>query len=83
MEKIGVKNFRSLRNISNIDIKPITVLVGKNSSGKSSFIRIIPLIKQSIETKISEPLLWYGNFVDLGDFEECLSKGKNLSLIHI
>lgn len=77
MEKIGVKNFRSLRNISNIDIKPITVLVGKNSSGKSSFIRIIPLIKQSIETKISEPLLWYGNFVDLGDFEECLSKGKN------
>ena len=33
MKSIGVKNLRSLKDIGMVEIKPITVLVGKNSSG--------------------------------------------------
>ncbi|EIP1323053.1 AAA family ATPase, partial [Salmonella enterica] len=33
---IGIQNFRSFVDRTFIDIKPITVFVGKNSSGKSS-----------------------------------------------
>ena len=36
--KIKIKNFRSFRDMDYIDIKPITILIGRNSSGKSSFL---------------------------------------------
>lgn len=77
MLSIGVQNLRSLYNIDEIEIKPITVLLGKNSAGKSTFLRMFPLLKQSIEERTSEPILWYGDYVDFGDFEE--SKCKNIN----
>lgn len=69
MKAIGVKNLRSLKDVGMVDIKPITVLVGKNSSGKSSFLRLFPLLKQTLEAKTAEPILWYGKYVDFGDYD--------------
>lgn len=69
MKSIGVKNLRSLKDIGMVEIKPITVLVGKNSSGKSSFLRLFPLLKQTLEAKTAEPILWYGKYVDFGDYD--------------
>ena len=60
-----------------IDIKPLTVLLGKNGCGKSSFIRMFPLIKQSLEVDIQEPILWYGNYVDFGDYNNIILKNKS------
>jgi hypothetical protein len=36
--KFGTKNFRCFANVSPIDIRPITILVGENSTGKTSFL---------------------------------------------
>ena len=69
MESIRIKGFKSIEDSGNIEIKPITVLIGKNSCGKSNFIRVFPLIKQSVEKTIAEPFLWYGEYVDLGDYK--------------
>ena len=66
--KIGFKNLRSLKDTGLIDIKPITFLLGQNSSGKSTFLRSFPLLRQSVETKTKGPILWYGGLVDFGDF---------------
>lgn len=76
MKKLQLKNFRSIRDSGEIEIKPITVLLGKNSCGKSSFIRMFPLIKQSLEKNRQDPLLWFGDYVDFGSFEEVLPKGQ-------
>jgi len=84
MNKIGFKNFRSLENTGMIDIKPINILVGKNNSGKSTFLRTFPLLRQSVESKIIGPLLWYGDYVDFGSFDESLyvnSQNNNISLL--
>lgn len=70
MRFIGIKNLRSLKNVEPIEIKPITILVGKNSSGKSTFLRTFPLLKQTIEAKTAEPILWYGKYVDFGDYDQ-------------
>lgn len=83
MIEVGIKNLRSLLDVPNLQLKPITVLVGKNSSGKSSFLRILPLLKQTYETKKSEPLLWYGNYVDFGDFDESITRGRKSENISI
>ena len=74
MDKFGIKNLRSLVVDSNVEISPITVLIGKNSSGKSTFIRAFPLLQQTISTKSSESILWYGENVDMGSFESVINQ---------
>lgn len=74
MEKISLKNYRSISDSGEIDIKPLTIAVGRNSAGKSSFVRLFPLLKQTLERKISDSLLWYGDYVDFGDFQHTVSK---------
>lgn len=75
IKSIRIKNLRSLKDTNDVQIKPLTVLVGKNSSGKSSFLRFFPLLRQTLETKINEPVLWYSSrYVDFGSYEESLNR---------
>lgn len=73
METIHVMNLKSLKDSGELRIRPITVLVGQNSSGKSSLIRCIPLLKQSAESKTLGTVLWSGKYVDYGSFEESIN----------
>ncbi len=75
MNSIRIKNLRCFKDTGNINLKPLTIAVGKNSCGKSTLLRVFPLFKQSLETKTSEPILWYGRYVDFGEFSQ--SKTKN------
>lgn len=74
MDSIQIKNLRSLQDTKYIDINKINILVGQNSSGKSTYLRFFPLLKQSIETDSIGSILWYGNLVDFGSFKEALSR---------
>lgn len=72
-EKFGycVNNLRSIRDMKLIDLKKINILVGKNSVGKSSFLRSLWLIKRSLSNRSGAPIMWYGgrgDDVDFGDF---------------
>ncbi|WP_411992534.1 AAA family ATPase [Agarivorans sp. DSG3-1] len=85
LKSLRVRNFRSFSNAKEnafIDIKPLTVLLGKNSSGKSSFIRSFPLLRQSVETDTTGPILWYGAYVDLGAFSEVKNNDLDDEEIH-
>jgi AAA domain, putative AbiEii toxin, Type IV TA system len=70
MEAVRLVNFRSLLDTGLIELKPITLLLGQNSSGKSSFIRSFPLLRQSLENRTNSPILWYGRYVDFGSLEQ-------------
>lgn len=72
MDAIRIKNLRSLQDTEYIDINSLNILVGQNSSGKSTFLRCFPLLKQSVETDSIGSILWYGNLVDFGSFKEAL-----------
>ncbi|MBL3628220.1 hypothetical protein A6g_06235 [Bacillus velezensis] len=75
MKRIRIRNLRSLIDTGYIDLKPLTIVVGKNSSGKSTFLRSFPLIKQTVETKTKDPILWYSKgLVDFGSFKESINK---------
>lgn len=77
MKKIRIKNLRAIKDTGNINIKPLTILLGKNSVGKSTLLRTFPLIKQSLILKRSEPILWYSpQLVDFGNFKEAISNGN-------
>ena len=84
MKKIRIKNLRSLSDTDYINIKPITVLVGKNSIGKSTFLRTFPLLKQTMVTNRSEPILWYSpELVDFGNFSESVNKNTKSKTIDL
>jgi len=46
---ISVQGFKSLANESRIEIRPLTILSGANSSGKSSIMQPLLLMKQTLE----------------------------------
>jgi predicted ATPase len=72
LDAIRVKNLRSLRDTDWVEQRLITVLVGKNSAGKSTYARMFPLLRQSATSKRSSPILWFGQFVDFGQFSNAV-----------
>lgn len=71
LEAFGVKNLRCLADTGLVPIRPITVLVGRNSSGKSTFLRAFPLLRQSVEAARNSPVLWYDErYVDFGSLKD-------------
>ena len=47
MNKIRIENYRAVKDSGVIELRPITIAVGRNSAGKSSFVRLFPLLKQT------------------------------------
>ncbi|MEQ8753221.1 MAG: AAA family ATPase [Coleofasciculus sp. G1-WW12-02] len=47
--KISVQGFKSLYDECSIEIRPLTILAGANSSGKSSIMQPLLLMKQTLE----------------------------------
>lgn len=69
----SIQNLRRLKSTPMVELRPITLLLGRNSVGKSTFLRSFPLLRQSIETNASAPILWYGDLVDFGNFRSAVS----------
>jgi hypothetical protein len=72
LKGIRIRNFKSLANVD-VDLKPVTVLVGKNSSGKSSFIQCLLAVKQTADSRSDDgALVPTGNLVDLGSYTDLI-----------
>lgn len=75
---VRIKNLRSLADTGFIEIKPITLLLGANSSGKSTFLRSFPLFMQSVNKALRGPISWFDDSsVDFGDYETAKNRFAN------
>lgn len=83
MNTLRLKNYRCFEDTGDIYLKPLTLLVGANSSGKSSFLKFFPLIKQSVGIKKKGVFLWYSDDVDFKDFKNTVKEGKDSIVIGI
>lgn len=75
MKSIGLKNTKAFTNTGCIDIAPLTIFVGRNSCGKSSFIRFPAVLAQTFKSGIDSPISLHGqqeNYIDYGNFEDVL-----------
>ncbi|MEQ9548170.1 MAG: AAA family ATPase [Coleofasciculus sp. G3-WIS-01] len=73
--KISVQGFKSLYDECSIEIRPLTILAGANSSGKSSSMQPLLLMKQTLEATYDPgALLLNGPNVRFTSVEQILSK---------
>ncbi len=76
--KIAVKGFKSIAEECEIDIRPLTILTGANSSGKSSIMQPLLMLKQTLEAPYDPgPLLIDGPNVQFTEAAQFLSTFPN------
>ena len=68
------KNYRGFKDTGWIKIKPLTVILGPNNSGKTSFISPILLMAQTMASRdILTPIITSGKLTDLGTYMDLVN----------
>lgn len=96
IENISFKNYKSFKDEQSLDLKPITILIGKNSTGKSALTKLPVLIDNSFNNVTGEPYtmsyddvqfggeyrdLFYGRIPNAElEFKLSATGGKNLTV---
>lgn len=75
MEKYGLKNYKLIKNY-NFNLNKINIAVGENSSGKSSFLRSLQLLKQSIPFNLTKLHTNLNNGLDYGEYFNLVTEGN-------
>ncbi|KNZ68660.1 hypothetical protein Tfer_2751 [Thermincola ferriacetica] len=70
MNSFRLKNIKGFIDTGKLEIKPITIMIGENSSGKSSIVRFPLVLRQTFLDASMAPLLLYGKSIDYGNFED-------------
>lgn len=75
--RVRIKNFKSFKDSGHLKLSPINLLLGQNSSGKSSLIQSFLIIKQTLESPYSdEPVIINGSYCSLGDFSDVTNQSR-------
>lgn len=75
LKSIELENFKAFGQRTTIPLAPITLIFGQNSSGKSSILQSLNLLKQTRENRDADALLLpraESGLADLGSFHEML-----------
>lgn len=76
--RVTVAGFKSIRQQQSIEIRPLTILAGANSSGKSSMMQPLLLLKQTVEATFEpDGLLLNGSNVRFTSADQVLSRTPN------
>ena len=80
---IRMKNFKSWEDSGEVRLAPLTGFFGTNSSGKSSLLQMLLLLKQTVGRN---EILFFGNensLVNLGDFREVIHGHKEADTLEL
>lgn len=88
VNKITFKNFKLFKRKQTLELKPITLLIGKNNTGKSAVLRLPTLIAVGLK---GEPLNWVNkigndreNSIELGsDFKDLVYNRNGTGIIEL
>lgn len=75
IKTMRLQNFKAFEDTGDLEIKPLTVLAGPNSSGKSSILQSLLLLKQTLESPPDTELSLDGRFLQFSELSE-LTFGK-------
>ncbi|HNF28055.1 MAG TPA: DUF3696 domain-containing protein [Leptospiraceae bacterium] len=77
INKISFKNYKLFRTLQEMELRPMTVLIGKNSSGKSAIAKLFTLIEGSLSGSFNEAFRLINGGVELGaEFKDLIHERK-------
>jgi len=81
IKKLSLEDFKAFGKEQQIPIKPLTLIYGANSSGKSSILQSLLLQGQSIsdKKKYATELITEGDYVKLGTFNNLINNHNELN----
>lgn len=77
--RLRLKNFKAWEDTGDIELAPLTILFGANSSGKSSLHQFLMMLRQTVESPDRRRVLHTGNDrtpIDLGGYASLLRNGN-------
>jgi predicted ATPase len=75
-------NFRAFRDTDWLEVRPLTIIVGANNSGKSSVLDPLLLLKQTLRSKRAQSaLVLRGDFINAGSFSDIAYQHQETSLV--
>ena len=80
LTSLTLENFKSIAEQTDISLRPLTLIYGKNSAGKSSLIQSLLLLKQSLQ---SDRIRTSGEHVNLGSFVGLLHRHDQTKTMRI
>ena len=82
LTKIRFSSYKRFAGAEEIELKPVTILVGKNSSGKSSITKLFPMFRRSLLESAGRNVISYKNDgVELGvNFSSLTHNGSSVEL---
>ncbi|WP_452221912.1 AAA family ATPase [Lacinutrix salivirga] len=83
INKISFKNYKSFKDEQVLELKPLTVIIGKNSSGKSAVVKLPTLIEGSLSGNFEDPILTVNNEVELGAEFRDLIYGREVGTLNL
>ena len=84
LKRWSIENFKSFRDRTDIPLASITVFAGANSSGKSTILQSILLLKQTVQfAEPTHPIALNGPLVKLGAFDDVKNAVGSASYIGI
>ncbi len=83
INKISFKNYKSFKDEQLLELKPLTVIIGKNSSGKSAIVKLPTLIEGSLSGNFEDPILTVNNEVELGAEFRDLIYGREIGTLNL
>jgi len=83
INEISFINFKAYKD-EKIELKPITLLLGPNNSGKSSILSMLRILSQTLQSyDQSVPLLLNGILGDFGTYKDVVFKNKKQDPIEL
>jgi predicted ATPase len=76
INKISFKNYKLFKEKQTLELKPITILIGKNNSGKSAVLKLMTLIEGALNGKSDNVFELKNDDVTSGDKYKDLIYGK-------
>ena len=73
LRQLRIQNFKIWKDTGNIQMAPITLFFGSNSSGKSSIGQFLMMLKQTVESPDRKAVFYSGgknSAVQLGSYQE-------------
>lgn len=84
INRITFKNYKLFKSRQTLEIKPLTILIGKNSAGKSAVLKLLPLIENSLSGTFPEPLQLKNKEIEVGgEFRDLIYGRKRIGRLEI